>query len=109
MSEREEVLSFVTTSPLTFDDFKKKSLYVLLNCIKNNYKANWTMFPYTEKYYHCARQCFRYSRYSKCGGNPVDHFKLIDRAFNLPRGMKVKDIFSQEMSDTLEEVLQYFN
>ena len=44
MSEQEEVLSFETTSPLTFDDFKKKSLYVLLNSIKNNYKANWTCF-----------------------------------------------------------------
>ena len=66
------------------------------------------MFPYTEKYYHCARQCF-IKRYSKCGGNPVDGCKLIDRVINLPREMKVKDIFSQEMSDTLEEVLQYFN
>ena len=43
MSEQEEVLSFETTSPVTFDDFKKKSLYVLLNSIKNNYKANWTI------------------------------------------------------------------
>ena len=49
MSEQKEVLSFEATSPLTFDDFKKKSLYVLLNSIKNNYKVNWTMFPYTEK------------------------------------------------------------
>ena len=108
MSEQEEVFSFKATSPLTFDDFKKKSLQVLLNSIKNNYKANWTMFPYTEKYYHCARQCF-IKRYSKCGGNPVDGFKLIDRVINLPRGMKVKNIFSQKMSDTIEEVLQYFN
>ena len=51
MSEQEEVFSFEATSLLTFDDFKKKSLYVLLNSIKNNYKANWSMFPYTEKYY----------------------------------------------------------
>ena len=29
MSEQEEVLSLKTTSPLTFDDFKKKSLHVL--------------------------------------------------------------------------------
>ena len=108
MSEQEEVFSFETTSSLTFDDFKKKSLYVLLNSNKNSYKANWPMLPYTEKYYHCARQCF-IKRYSKCGGNPVDGFKFIDRVINLPRGMKVKDIFSQEMSDTLEEVLQYFN
>ena len=108
MSEQEEVFSFEATSPLTFDDFKKKCLYVLLNSIKNIYKPNWTMFPYTEKYYDCARQCL-IKRYSKCGGNPVDGFKLIDRVINLPRGMKVKDIFSQEMSDTLEEVLPYFN
>ena len=93
MSEQKEVLSFETTSPLTLDDFKKKkSLYVLLNSIKNNYKANWTMFPYTEKYCHCAGQCFL-ERYSECGGNPVDGFKLIDRVINLPRGMKVKDVF----------------
>ena len=108
MSEQEEVFSFESTFPLTFDDFKIKSLYVLMDSIKNNYKANWTMFPYTEKYYHCARKCF-IKRYSKCGGNPVDGYKLIDKVINLPRGMKVKDIFSQEMSDTLEEVLQYFN
>ena len=29
MSEQEEVLSFEAISPLTFDDFKKKSLYEL--------------------------------------------------------------------------------
>ena len=34
MFEQEEVFSFEATSPLTFDDFKKKSLYVLLNSIK---------------------------------------------------------------------------
>ena len=44
MSEQEEVFSFEATSPLTFDDFKKKSLYVLLNSIKNNYKANCNQF-----------------------------------------------------------------
>ena len=95
-------------SPLSFDDFKKKSLCCLLVSIRNNYKANWTLYPYTEKYYHCARQCF-IKRYLKCGGNSIDGFKLIYRILNLKRGEKVQNIFSEEMSDELEIVPQYFN
>ena len=48
MSEQEEVFSFEATSPLTFDDFKKKSLYVLLNSIKNNLKT-------TGQYFHIQK------------------------------------------------------
>ena len=106
--EVDNIESVEVDSPLTFDDFKKKSLYCLLLSIRNNYKANWSLYPYTEKYYHCARQSF-IKRYSKCGGNPIDGFKLIYRVLNLKRGEKVRNIFSEEMSDELETVLQYFN
>ena len=68
--EVDNIESVEVDSPLSFDDFKKKSLYCLLVSIRNNYKANWTLYPYTEKYYHCARQCF-IKRYSKCSRNPI--------------------------------------
>ena len=44
MSEQEEVLSFEAISPLTFDDCKKKSLYVLLNFIKTTIKLTGQCF-----------------------------------------------------------------
>ena len=106
--EVDKIESVEVDSPLSFDDFKKKSLYCLWLSIRNNYKANWTLYPYTEKYYHCARQCF-IKRYLKCSGNPVHGFKLIYRVLNLKKGEKVRNIFSEEMSDQSEEVLQYFN
>ena len=86
--EVDNIESVEVDSPLSFDDFKKRSLYCLLVSIRNNYKSNWTLYPYTEKYYHCARQCFIKS-YSKCGRNPIDGFKLIYRILNLKRGEKV--------------------
>ena len=106
--EVDDIESVEVDSSLTFDDFKNKSLYCLLLSIRNNYKANWSLYPYTEKYYHCARQSF-IKRYSKCGGNPIDGFKLIYRVLNLKRVEKVRNIFSEEISDELETVLQYFN
>ena len=61
-----------------------------------------------EKYYHFAKQCF-IKRYSKCGGNPVDGFKLIDRVKNLSRGKKVTHIISEEDLLGLEKILEYIN
>ena len=46
--EVDNIESVEVDSPLSFDDFKKKSLYCLLVSIRNNYKANWTLYPYTE-------------------------------------------------------------
>ena len=82
--EVDNIESVEVDSPLTFDDFKKKSLYRLLLSIRNNYKEKWSLYPYTEKYYHYARQCF-IKRYSKCSGNPIDGFKLIYRVFKFEK------------------------
>ena len=86
--EVDNIESVEVDLPLAFDNFKKKSLYYLLLSIRSNYKAKWSLYPYTEKYYHCARQSF-IKRFLKCGGNPIDGFKLIYRVLNLKRGEKV--------------------
>ena len=101
-------LSVEAESILSFEDLKKKTLYDLLISIRQNYRANWTRFPYTEKYYHCSKQCF-IKRYSKCGGDPVEGNKLIKKVLNLKSGEKVRHIFSKELSNKIEEVLEYFN
>ena len=43
--------------PLTFDDFKKKLLDLLIG-IRNYQRVNWEKVPSMERYYHCAKQCF---------------------------------------------------
>ena len=87
----------------------KKKVYIVFDFLLETIIRQIGLFcPYTEKYYHCARQCF-IKRCSKCGGNPVHGFKLIYRVLNLKKGEKVRNIFSEEMSDQSEEVLQYFN
>ena len=101
-------LSVEAESILSFEDFKKKTLYDLLISIRQNYRANWIRFPYTEKYYHCSKQCF-IKRYSKCGGDPVEANKLIKKVLNLKNGEEVRHFFSEELSNKIEEVLEYFN
>ena len=56
-----------------------------------------------EKYYHYSK------RYSKCGGNPIDGFKLIKRVEDLPRGKLIKDFISKEELLELEKNLEYIN
>ena len=92
-------------SPLTFDDFKKKNLVDLLVSIRNYRRVNWEKVPIMEKYYHCSKQCF-IKRYSKCGGNHIDAFKLIK---DLPRGKLIKDFISKEELFELEKNLEYIN
>ena len=101
-------LSVEAESRLSFEDFKTKTLYDLLIFIFQNYRANWIRFPYTEKYYRCSKQCF-IKRYSKCGGDPVEANKLIKKVLNLKNSEEVRHIFSEELSNKLEEVLEYFN
>ena len=101
-------LSVEAESMLSFEDLKKKTLHDLLISIRQNYRANWRRFPYTEKYYHCSKQCF-IKRYSKCGGDLVGGNKLIKKVLNLKSGEKVRHIFSKELSNKIEEVLEYFN
>ena len=101
-------LSIEAESILSFEDFLKKTLYNLLIFILQNYRANWIRFPYTEKYYHCSKQCF-IKRYSKCGGDPVEANKLIKKVLNLENSEEIRHIFSEELSNKLEEVLEYFN
>ena len=81
--------------PLTFNDFKKKNLFNLLVAIRNYKRSNWTAVPYTEKYYHAAKQCF-IKKYSKFSGNQIDDFKIIDIVENLERGKKIEDIISKK-------------
>ena len=83
-------------SPLTFNDFKKKNLFNLLVAIRNYKRSNWTAVPYTEKYYHAAKQCF-IKKYSKFGGNPIDGFKFINIVENLGRGKKIEDVISKKI------------
>ena len=68
--------------------FKKNSLHNLLIAIRKYKRCNWKEVPYTEKYHHCAKQCF-IKKYSKFGGNPVDSFKIIEKVENLERGKKI--------------------
>ena len=86
---------YETYSPLTFNDFKKTNLHNLFIAIRYYKRCNWEEVPFTEKYYHCAKQCF-IKKYSKFGGNPVDGFKLIERVENLERGKKIDDIISKK-------------
>ena len=62
--------------PLSYEDFKNFDLFDLLVSIRYHKKANWEKFSIIEKYYHCAKQCFK-KRYCKCGGNSIDAFKFI--------------------------------
>ena len=64
---------------------KKKKLFNLLITIHNYQRANSEKVPITEKYYHCAKQCF-VKRYCKYGGNSIDAFRFIKRVEDLPRG-----------------------
>ena len=93
-------------SLLSYNDFKKKMFFNLLIAIRNYQRANWEKVPITEKYYHCAKQCF-VKRYCKCGGNSIDAFKFIRRVEDLPRGKVVKDLISKEDLLKLEEILEY--
>ena len=86
---------YETYSPLTFNDFKKKNLHNLLIAICNYKRCNLEEVPFTEKCYHCVKQCF-IKKYSKFGGNSVDGFKLIERVENLERGKKIDDIISKK-------------
>ena len=95
-------------SLLSYNDFKKKMFFNLLIAIRNYQRANWEKVPITEKYYHCAKQCF-VKRYCKCGGNSIDASRFIKRVEDLPRGKKVQDLISNEDLLILEEPLQYIN
>ena len=77
----------------------------LLVSIRNYQRVNWEKVPIMEKYYHCSKQCFM-KRYSKCGGNRIDAFKLIK---DLPRGKLIKDFISKEDLFELEKNLEYIN
>ena len=59
-----------------------------------------------ERYYHCAKQCF-VKRYSKCGGNLINAFKLIKRVEDLLRGKLIKHFISKEELLDLERNLEY--
>ena len=74
-------------SPLTFNNFKKKNPFNLLVAIRNYKRSNWMAVPYTEKYYHAAKQYFM-KKYSKFCGHPIDSFTIIDIVENLERGKK---------------------
>ena len=95
-------------SLLSYNDFKKQMFFNLLIAIRNYQRANWEKVPITEKYYHCAKQCF-VKRYCKCGGNSIDASRFIKRVEDLPRGKKVQDLVSKEDLLILEEPLQYIN
>ena len=90
--------------PLTYEDLKKKNLVDLLVGIRNYRRVNWEKVPAMEKYYHSWKQCF-IKRYSKCGGNPIDAFKLIKRVEDLPRGKLIKHFISKEELLELEKNL----
>ena len=99
-------MKFITKNKYILYIFLEKN--DLLISIRQNYRANWTRFPCTEKYYHCSKQCF-IKRYSKCSGDPVESNKLIKKVLNLKSGEKVRHIFSKELSNKIEVVLENFN
>ena len=80
----------------------------LLVGIRNYRRVNWGKVPIMEKYCHCSKQCF-IKRYSKCGENPIDAFKLIERVEDLPRGKLIKDFISKEDLLELEKNHEYIN